>query len=402
MTDSGNYPMPENIQYIEAKHFNYYVPITNPIQCSEAELPESFINKSLIFINNNQLKVTGYNIIWPFYVAYHLKNPPKLYRNNVYKLCSYQEIQYICQDPTKRLEDYSLNYAWVGAVTGHPNNSLTEGCYQCSSYPNQPLVLSLEELIKKNQQYMIDTSKDYNFDRNNRFKYRSLAIPDLNKQVSMYLADTYNAVTKNVGFFIWIGGNDIAWMLSKTPLYLASSFCKNSSIIKIWKRKIEIVCEHIQQAILKIKTKYHSLEENYTIHLMTIPDITHFPTTNHIIFKYSHYIPSLSQKMRYYIQQLTQLYNEALKTRFTDDKNIKIIDLGQKIDLLAKSVQYKEHMTTNKSYIDYLLEIKNKSNPWDTYNRDHNRFFTWNHSHLSASMHKHIGMYIINQLENPS
>ncbi len=403
LTDTGNFPTPSNVNHYNLMHFNYFVPISNlvlpqhiqlrhdllPDKLHSTVLTEDFLERSLVQAQNTgNLQSKMFTMTWAIPLAYYLNGNP------VY--------------PSNKLNDLhikvglhpNINYACSAAVTGMQDYGRQQsGYFATSKYPDQPIALTKEELAANHQKYKENTSKNLDFDSDNNYKYPSIRVPDLTTQIDSYLQDTQHSPNNNTSFFIFIGANDIGWIMSQ---WLAPiSVCFNASS----DQRLDFIINHIERAIRKIKQAYAEKNStgNYTIHLLTLHNLTYSPRfhqqLNHPSLAPIKYL--FGAQITQYLVSLCSRFNEKLRETFQESPHVKILETGELLDTLANSNAYRANM--GKAYISYLLEIEKPYLASEPFIRNEaNRpsyYLYFNQSHLTSAAYIELANFVAEQIK---
>jgi phospholipase/lecithinase/hemolysin len=383
LSDTGNYPEPANISAPTFKNVNLYVPITNPVPANsygKGFIPtRKFLNQSIGPQGkiNNEEKVL-YSINWPLYLIYNSDN-----HHNQQYLSTWQDHY---QHPLKLAN--SINYAWASALARgdagdnqcyHENGKYFKGKCTAKSIMTQRAI------------YLKNTANNAHYDKDTKYAYTMLAIPNLGKQVSLYLSDHTVSIKNNTIFFIYIGANDIG-------NYLKSNIGKMSLLpFNMLKSKIDaqmqLIASSVKQTIERLNHAYTHKHLTYKIYVLTLPKLSNLYAAQRYIRT-----PIIGKRLLKSTDYSVATYNHYLKAKLQDMENVVVLDTGHKIDQLALSHTYKNSSQNGTMCIkdksnDYLNPSL-KSNENCTYNNSQESYFSWNNAHFVSRVNKSLAKYL--------
>jgi len=186
------------------------VPITNPVapeNYGKNGYPkQSFLDDSLkqqsIGKINAQIK-SDYSINWPLFFAF---------KRGYNKLQSWINTVPSANTANK-MQAQAVNYAWASAVIGQFNSQIkgedVGNCYKDSGKIAKVNCRASD--IKLGRKSYIDDSKNNpNLDKDNKFSYDQLVIPNLQSQMVLYFQQNHNQQNHKATIFIsYIGLNDV-------------------------------------------------------------------------------------------------------------------------------------------------------------------------------------------------
>ncbi|WP_237360086.1 SGNH/GDSL hydrolase family protein [Vibrio marisflavi] len=373
LTDTGNYPEPENLRNPQLKNFNLYVPITNPVPMQyygKNGYPSlSFLQKSI----PHQGLIDGepkalFSINWPLYLASDLKKN---------ELVSWY--QYVSNGTGKSI---SLNYAWASAIANgnagcfHDDGSLFAG--ECSEY----------SLLGNREKYVKHTENNDSFDKSTDYEYEDLQIPNLAEQIELYYQETDSSQRSNAKVFIFIGGNDISNFLKSKLIRMViepSSFFDTTI-----ESKMNKVADSVLRAVTKIRIQTPSAK----IYILTLPKFSNLYAGH----SYQS-IPLIGGKIVSSLNYAVSSYNNALKSRFSGLKNIQVIDSGEYLDNVARTPLYKSSVEKGSACFndpsgDYMNPLHSNNNCVYGPQSNHS-YFSWNNAHYSSSVNKGLANYVL-------
>ncbi|AIT08857.1 hypothetical protein LO80_01925 [Candidatus Francisella endociliophora] len=384
ISDTGN--LPENYllqNSAEDLPMNYVVPVTNPI--AENMLGTNFQMPS--FVADNYPDMTWawsvpnseyaelshpnkehYSFGWFDYFIYNTypqANTPSmvnwidLYRN-----------------PNSLKDSTSLNYAVVGAMT---IDGYTNPDYFAVTTPvdEGDIGKEQEQVKSKIDSYTKSVSND---------NWENLAVAGVIKQIKFYLYDKnkYSQLQDNTdtAYIVWIGANDISnAMLNKLLKGKLNAFKQDIGTFKLPGN----IANNIQEAV-KMLEKQAGAKHIYVINAYNL-GLT--PTARNFGALYS--LPSL----------ISQALNAQLEILFVNDSNVKVIDMGSKLDKAIVSREFvakaKKTETCSKDYFSAQV-IENNCYYKPMSPREGYPF--WNNSHLAQPMQQIIAFELMNKIIN--
>lgn len=398
LADTGNYPEPFNVNAPSLMNFNLYVPITNPISVTDVNF-KNFLTGSLGVPEeqgkiNYQEKVK-FSANWPLYLTYKL--------NGKSLITWYQ------QTKSAGNSDYNnINYAWASAIAGNDKGLIepTGNCFHDNGTVFTG-VCDVDTILQNRNQYLEHTKQDPNFDKNNHYTYSDTQIPDLGKQVSLYLD---NGVINNTNLFIYIGANDIGHFLKTKILnvVLEPSF--------LFKKKLEkqmpLIANHVKEAINRLETAYQKTDgqnASFNIYILTLGHLSNL----HQGYSYMHpnifgrptWLPIISPRIKKAINNAVDLYNQQLKALVASAHypNVKILDSGQYLNQLANSDEYKDSIENGTVCVNesaYTTPTAAGTNNCRYKDKEGNivTYFNWNNSHYTSAVNKQLADYLFSSL----
>ena len=397
-SDTGNYPEPQNIAHPQLKNFNLYVPISNPVPQklygtkgfpSRAFLRASIKNSGKI----NAQSRSQYSINWPLYFTYNYYNKQRV--SPVPALVSWYQIE-AKQAP---ISSSNINYAWASAVAGSLDGHDPKGgqCFHVNGLVYKGSC-TIKSLIEHRNRYWQETNNPY-YDKNHDYRYAQIQIPDLNKQVNLYLQHGIKAHSK---IFIYIGANDIGNFLKPHILTLlfssAKAFRKQSL-----EPQMKIVANHVQVAVQRIQAAYAKAKiSHYHIYILTLPYLSNL----HEAYTYQH-LPIIGwlfgSRIVKTIDAATDIYNQDLNSSLRAKPHVSLIDLGAHINKLAASKTYAESIKQGDTCIGSTKGAYTLANPQG--NDCHYKsggvlytYFSWNNAHFTSSVNNSVATYLLTKV----
>ena len=395
LVDTGNYPESSNVHHPTLKNFNLYVPVSNPVSSEDSGLSKHFLEESLGDLSSRG-KIDGqsktlYSANWPLYFTHQVSSHPLI--------------------PSYRLQEdnidpHNINYAWAGAVTGDPSGVAERdgACYHTNGTSFSGKCDAHTILDNKNL-YISHTKSDPNFDKNTNYLYNDLQVPDLGKQVSLYLNDHSVALRDNTEFFIGIGNNDIGNFLKKNILGIAIH--STASFQNIIDQNIPLFVNNIKTAVQRIEDAYKGTSNrDFKI---CIPTLMHLSNL-HIGYSYTHpsifglrvWIPIISDRIKAAIDNSADTYNHNLETVFANDPHVQIIHTGDFLNTLAKSAEYKDSIEHGRVCInDSSYTAPDTTHTKNCHYVNNGRdvtYYNWNKSHLTSPVNKSLAQYVAKAL----
>lgn len=386
LSDTGNFPEPSNISSPVLKNFNLYIPIASPVPLyaygKEAVPSQDFLKRSIPeqgLINNKAHQL--YSINWPLYFVYS-KNQPLLMTWTQHYL-----------HPKAQAD--SINYAWASAIAlGQPGCFHDDG--KVFSGPCDGA-----SIIQQRNTYLNNTKNDPQYDKKTKYKYTDIKIPNLGKQVSLYLGDKSVSVKNNTSFFIYLGGNDIGNYLKSKILQVI--FYPSGMFHKKVDKQMASVASSVSDAVSRIEAAYHGTGLNYHIYVFTLPKLSNL----HEGYTYSH-IFLVGGEIKKTLNYTVKSYNQALYKTFKGDDDVQVLSVGHEINTLAKGAQYKQAVEKGLTCIndpsgDYTRPDKTV-NANCLYNSNHGKasYFSWNNAHFVSRVNEQVAAFLLQTFDDKS
>ena len=334
LTDTGNFPEPANVKIQLLKNFNLYVPISNPVNLASSDPMLPFLQASEGILAD-QGEIDGqtrshYSINWPLYLIYNMQ--PTAHALTTWKAMAIDG----------KAATANMNYAWASAVAGNPNGE-PEADGACFHSNGDGLVnpCTFNSIKQGLADYHADTLNDDAYDKKNNYRVTPVQVPDLNKQVSFYLSDFDNKLPANNAIFIYIGANDIGFMMKKHILTVLGDsedeFMKN-----VAPKYMTRATNFVKQAVSEIQAAYKPTGEHYHIFILTLPHFSnlHEAYTYRLLF---------GKKVTDELDKTVNLYNYDLAMVFDGMNNVSLIDTGYDMDQWALSSAYQDAITKGKA-----------------------------------------------------
>ncbi|MCL9779820.1 hypothetical protein M9194_00040 [Vibrio sp. S4M6] len=373
LSDTGNYPEPENVTLPQLKNFNLYVPVTNPVPeklYGTAGYPSvDFLKKSIPHqgLINGEPKPL-YSINWPMYLASDKGQPSIVTWFN-----------YITNGGKRKV---SLNYAWASAIA-----SGKSGCYHdngdiFSGDCNESTIL--DNRVK----YIQNTESNSNYDKQNGFKYSDLQIPNLAKQVDLYFEDTNQSQRRDANIFIYIGGNDISNLLRSKLIRLVLE--PRGVFNKLIDREMVLLADNILRTVARIRVQ----DPTAHIYVLTLPNFTYL----HAGHSYQS-IPIIGGKVSDVLAYTISQFNDNLKQKLSGLTNVKVIDSGAYLNSLARQKTYAKSVLSGSTCINsssgvYESAASQNSNCY--YGKHHtSSYYSWNNAHYVSSVNQKLADYVL-------
>ncbi|QGP52828.1 Autotransporter protein or domain, integral membrane beta-barrel involved in protein secretion [Piscirickettsia salmonis] len=384
LSDTGNFPEPNDYSSSDTPPYNLYIPIANPVNSqlygTQFQIPESQAHwnypseqflataSSPQGLINGQAK-TYRSINWPEYFIYNAfltKNTANS------KLTSWYSLYKASTAPDAST---SLNYAWAGALTinGFTNQDYT---------PFQ--MMDEQELYDLKQSYL-----------NNKISIGKIAIPGLNQQINIYLNDLNNKkVEKNdsTAYLIYIGGNDIAETLSNDLLSfkLKTFFSKVGSV------------SFPGTIAMNVKAAVDSLIQNANakrIYILTYLNVANLPTAYNQSSS-----PLIRWPLKKLISSIVSTYNKQLISLFntaTYQSIINVLPVGQTIDKVAQTPQFSHSVQNGLSCVNQVATATNPQPNINNCNYNNSQtYFAWNNSHLTTIVNQYVAYQVYYNMIN--
>ncbi|OAJ33961.1 hypothetical protein [Piscirickettsia salmonis] len=384
LSDTGNFPEPNNYSSSDTPPYNLYIPIANPVdarlygtnfQVPQSNISWSYPNKQ--FLSNASSpqglingKVKAYKSInWPEYFIYNAFLTTTTANS---KLTSWYNLYKASAIPDAST---SLNYAWAGALTinGYTNQNYT---------PLQ--MINEQNLYNLKQSYL-----------NNAISISKIAIPGLNQQVNIYLNDlNTKKVVKNdnTAYLIYIGGNDIAETLSNDLLGFK---------LKTFYRKVGSVASPGSIA-MNVKAAVDNLMQNTNakrIYILTYLNVANLPTaynkSSSSVLRWS-LKKIISSVVSTYNKQLISLFNTA-----TYQPIVNVLPVGQTIDKVVQTPQFSHSVQNGLSCVNQVATATNPQPNINNCNYNNSQtYFAWNNSHLTTIANQYVAYQVYYNMIN--
>jgi hypothetical protein len=380
-TDTGNFPEASNVSDPVLKNFSLYVPVSNPVLLKAQDPMFHFLERSLGPLSelgqiNGQARA-HYSVNWPLYLMYSFSHhSPKA-------LISWSKM---ATDSSHDAQ--SVNYAWASALAGNSKGD-KEMDGECFHVNGQPFLgdCQASSLLAFRKEYQVQTAKNPNFDKDQDYDYQTLQIPDLNKQVALYLYDFRNRLPSQNALFIYIGANDIAHFMKshliKAAFYKEDYFIANSS-----QPQMEIVASYVDQAVGQIEAAYGS-NKNYHIYVLSLPHLSNL----YEAYAYKE-IPFIGSKFIQILDRTVDEYNADLSTQFQKDSQVSFLDSGSKMNQWAASSLFKDSVVNGKACSKdphYLMSSAiNTTNCYYEQEGMTKIYFSWNNAHFTAPVNQRL------------
>ncbi|MDA7742399.1 SGNH/GDSL hydrolase family protein [Francisellaceae bacterium] len=382
LSDTGNYPEPTNVEAPRFSNFNLYIPVSNPV-------PENLYGKngfpSKEFLQRSvkyQGKINGqpksyYSMNWPLYFTYGKQN--------------HQLVSWYAHTKDSNSTVHSINYAWASAVSGKESSDGKTQTGLCFHDDGSEIgVCSKTSILKGRAAYALHT-QDLHYDQEHGYDYQDMVIPDVGKQVELYIEDTRPLIRKNTSFIIYIGANDISRYL-RAHIVRVMFGAYHSDVKSMTKG----IVSNVEQAVQKLKAAYPSSNQGNHIYILTLPNFDYL----HVIHDFS-LVPNAAAALTYAVQQ----YNAELGIAFKDNPDVSVIDSGTFIDALAHKSIYAASAKSGstcigsdddlrEAYVTPLAVISNTNCGYVNKNGEEVSYFGWNNAHFTSSVNKDIADFL--------
>jgi hypothetical protein len=290
-----------------------------------------------------------------------------------------------------------MNYAWASAVAGNPAGDAEPdgGCFHSGG---EAFVgdCSATTILANRKAYQTETAADAHFDKEHNYQAKALQIPDINKQVGLFLDNFKTALPEDNAIFIYIGGNDISHYL-KSHLIEGGLEKEADFMSKFADPQMKIVSSYVQQAVVKIKAAYGT-DTHYHIYIMSLPHLSNL----HEAYDYRQ-IPVLGPKLITILDATVDAYNADLKGLYPNDPNVTFVDSGAQLNGWASSGTYHPAIAAGKACSQeatYLTpSAAGTSDCQYSSGAVPENYFSWNDAHFTAPVNNTLAEYMAGLLK---
>ena len=383
LSDTGNFPEPNNYDSSTVPPYNLYIPISSPVKSTEYGnefiVPQttdvSWRYPTKLFLEESSSLKQGLidrktkdyrSINWVEYFVFNS------FSSNSAKLIPWTVLYNASDAPNKQT---SVNYAWVWAMTIDGFSNLY---YKPINTKNE------KELNERKQAYL-----------NGNINIDQVAIPGVRKQVSMYFNDLKTGKIKrnnNTAYIIYIGGNDLSNTLNNDLMKLhVNKFLKTIGSVSF----PGIMAMNVKNAVDEIIAKGHAKN----IYIVSFLNASNLPRAYNTF--------SLAPG-RWLLKKLITAsvtsYNRQLADIFSAksyESIVKVLPLGDALNRLASQPRFVQSV---KNGLSCVSEINTSTKPKPeinncNYNTDET-YFAWNDSHLSTKVNQYAAYQIYNDIVN--
>ena len=177
-------------------------------------------------------------------------------------------------------------------------------CYN-TNYVSLSLKCNANTIIRRRNHYIEQTRINSQFDKEHKYAYKNIIIPNLGEQISLYLEDKNIRFKNDSIFIIYIGGNDISNYLQSHKLWVA--LMPESYIKKSLNKYMTSIATNVLEELSRITTPFNRYHYNYHVYIMTLPDLSNFKEAHSFITK-----PIIGKRFYDAIKYATISYNRAL------------------------------------------------------------------------------------------
>lgn len=392
LSDTGNFPEPASIEQPSLKNFNLYVPITNPVVLNSQDPMQHFLMQSLGPVSKQGL-INGssraqWSINWPLYLVYQLTpTQPLLARFSPTYVAG---------------QSLNINYAVAAAIAGNANGD-PEAMGECFHLGGSAFYgdCTVATMANNRQTYEKQTAEDPHYDQKTNNRTKAVQVPDLNKQISIFLDDQQGKMPANNALFIYIGANDIGDFLKPLVLDMALE-SESDFIVKRVTPQMQITANYVKQAVSRLEHAYGT-RSDYRIYILTLPHFSHL----HQAYEYAH-IPLFGAlfgaKLLRILDQSVDLYNNDLKQIMAHDSHVSVVDSGAQLDKLAASSVYQQAIKEGQACAQdqaYLTASANHTHDCQVQigtRLNTTTYFSWNDLHYTAPVNASLAHFLATTL----